>query len=38
MLRKSFMLIFIRFRVKARQHDQGFKITLANPGTDQLTH
>jgi len=38
MLRKSFVLVFIRFRVKARQHDQGFKTVPANPGTDQLTH
>jgi hypothetical protein len=38
MLRKSFVLVFIRFRVKARQHDQGFKAGIANTRSDQLTH
>ena len=38
MLRKSFVLIFIRFRVRARHHDQGFITALANHRTDQLTH
>jgi hypothetical protein len=38
MLRKSFVLDFIRFRVMARHHDQGFIITLANHRTDPPTH
>jgi predicted RNase H-like HicB family nuclease len=38
MLRKSFVLVFIHFRVKARQHDRGFKNALANHRTDQLTY
>jgi hypothetical protein len=38
MLRKSFVLVFIRFRVKARHHDQGFITELANYRTDPLTH
>jgi hypothetical protein len=38
MLRKSFVLFFIHFRVKARQHDQGFRDAIANTRTDQLTH
>jgi hypothetical protein len=38
MLRKSFVLVFIRFRVRARHHDQGFITTLANHRTDPLTH
>jgi hypothetical protein len=38
MLRKSFVLVFIRFRVMARHHDQGFIIALANHRTDPLTH
>jgi len=38
MLRKPLVLVFIRFRVKARHHDQGFITVLANQRTDQLTH
>jgi hypothetical protein len=38
MLRKSFVLDFIRFGVMAWQHDQGSIITLANHRTDPLTH
>jgi hypothetical protein len=38
MLRKSFVLVFIRFRVKARHHDQGFITGLANHQTDPLTN
>ena len=37
MLRKSFVLAFIRFRVRAHYHDQGFITALANHPTDPLT-
>jgi hypothetical protein len=38
MLRKSFVLVFIRFRVRARHHYQEFITALANHRTDPLTH
>jgi hypothetical protein len=34
MLRKSFGLVFIRCRVRARHHDQGFITVIANHRTE----